>query len=219
MSFPSHDPERWNGGGEYVGFNATTDEEIQVSSTGTGAANDVGSVVSSGTATGGSETTIIDSGATFVSDGVAVGDCVINDTKAAHGFVKSVDSETQLTIFRMTNTGIRQEENESGDNYRVVTSTGTGAAVIRIEQILDSEFNQIESIYAVMSGTTNVNTGVNAYRCTRAKVILAGSAGANVGTIRIRQRTTTANIFAQMPAGKGQTTIASYTAPIVTGKH
>ena len=45
-------------------------------------------------------------------------------------------------------------------------------------------------------------------------MILAGSAGANVGTIRIRQRTTTANIFAQMPAGKGQTTIASYTVPI-----
>ena len=58
----------WANGGEYTGVNATANENIQVFSAD---ANDTGSLVSSGTATGGSTTTLVDSGADFVSDGVS----------------------------------------------------------------------------------------------------------------------------------------------------
>lgn len=44
--------------------------------------------------------TLIDSAATFVTDGVAVGDVIFNSTDASYAVVISVDSETQLTTCR-----------------------------------------------------------------------------------------------------------------------
>lgn len=68
----------WAGGGTYTGFNATSHESIQALSAD---ANDVGTLRSSGTATGGSAVTLTDAGADFVTtDSVAVGDLLINDT-------------------------------------------------------------------------------------------------------------------------------------------
>lgn len=201
--------DMWNGGGEYTGFNPTQNRNIQVFSSDV---NDVGTVVSSGTSTGGSSTTLVDSGATFITDGVAVGDCVINDTTISHGFVTAVTSETQLTVYRMTNGSITQTSNSSGEDYRVVNANSTGAAVIRLEQILNSDYEEQDSIYVVLQGGTTVTSTVDAYRCTRAKVILAGSTGTNEGTITIRQETDITNVFAQVPT-TGQTTIAAYTVP------
>ncbi|MEL6853814.1 MAG: hypothetical protein AAFO83_01755 [Cyanobacteria bacterium J06607_13] len=45
--------------------------------------------------------TVTDSAATFVTDGVQVGDFVFNATDGSWGNVKSVDSETQLTITKL----------------------------------------------------------------------------------------------------------------------
>ena len=74
--------DMWNGGSEYSGFDATDNEDIEVFSSDV---DDQGQVVSSGNATGGSRTTLIDSGATFVTDSVAVGDMVVNDTQTTQG--------------------------------------------------------------------------------------------------------------------------------------
>jgi len=200
----------WAGGGEYTGFNATSNENIQVSSDD---ANDSGLEVTNGTATGGDGFTLIDSGATFITDAVAVGDLVINDSAASHGFIVSVDSETQLTVFRMTNGIISQIENSSGDSYRIANANNTGAAVVRLDQILNEDYEQQQSKYVILNGTSNVTVTVDAMRCTRAKVIMAGSSGLNEGTIRVRQATSITNIFAQTPT-TGQTTIAAYTVPL-----
>lgn len=54
------------------------------------------------TTSGTNSTTLIDSGATFVTHGILVGDIVRNTTHAAIGYVVSVDSETQLTVTTMT---------------------------------------------------------------------------------------------------------------------
>lgn len=202
--------DMWNGGGEYTGFNATGNENIEINSTD---ANDTGTLLSSGNATTGDGFTLIDLAATFITDGVTAGDCLINDTVVAHGFITSVDSETQITVRRMTNGAIQQVANTAGDAYRVATNGSTGASVVRIDQILNEDYEPQGSKYAILSGLTNVGVIVDAMRCSRAKVIMAGSSGSNEGTLRIRQAVTTANIFAQVPAEKGQTTIAAYTVP------
>ena len=197
--------DMWAGGGTYTGFNATENENIEVFSAN---AADTGTSVSSGTATGGSTTTLVDSGATFSSDGVAVGDIVLNDTQAEFGYITAV-TETQLTVYAMYNgtTGF-----SSGDTYRVATAGSTGAAVVQLQQLLDEDYAQQADQFVIMNGTTGVTVTGNFMRCTRAKVLLAGSGGLNAGIITVRQATTTANVFAQMPV-TGQTTIAAYTVP------
>ena len=120
----------WEGGGIYTGLDATSNENIAVSSSDV---NDIGTEVASGVSTGGSSAVLEDSSAMFVTDGVVVGDLIINDTKGVHGVVSSVSSETQLTVFAMLN----MTPNESGDSYRVARATSTGAGVVRISQLLD----------------------------------------------------------------------------------
>lgn len=198
----------WAGGGTYTGFNATGNENIEVFSSDV---DDQGALEDSGTATGGTSTTLIDSGGDFVTDGVAVGDILVNDTKFAHGTITAVTSTT-ITVFRMDDGSTRIITNEPGDAYRVVDINDTGAALIRLGFLLDEDFVPQDPEYVILNGTTGVTVTGNFMRCSRAAVIAAGSSGQNEGTITIRQATTTANVFAQVPTS-GQTTIGAYTVP------
>lgn len=200
--------DMWDGGSTYTGFNATAAETLEVFSADV---NDQGSLVSSGTATGGSSTTLIDSGATFITDGVAAGDIVLNDTQGVHGYISSVDSETQVTVYRMTDGGT-SPSNASGDTYRIANANGTGAAVVKLTSLLNSDFEEQTPEYVILNGTTGVNTTGTYLRCPRGKVVLAGSSGLNKGEITVRQSTTTANVMAVMSTF-GQTTIGAYTVP------
>lgn len=203
--------DMWEGGGDYTGFDATADENIEVLSSDV---DDQGSVISSGTGTGGTRTTLIDTGADFVTtDGVAAGDLLINDTQAMHGVITAVTA-TVITVQRMhhSQTELRRR-NLSGDTYRVVNANDTGAAVVKLSQLLNSSYESQLDKYVVMDGTTGVIVTGNYMRDTRAQVILAGSSGGNEGTITVRQETTTANVFAGIPPGNSQTLIAAYTVP------
>lgn len=199
--------DMYAGGGTYTGFNATANEDIEVLSSDN---DDRGSVLSTGTSTAGTELTLTDSTATFVTDGVTAGDLLINDSRAAHGIVTAV-TETQITVFRMEGGKPYTIFNGSGDTYRVATSIDTGAAVVVLEQLKNNLFVPSPAKYVVLNGTTGVTVTGDFIRCTRARIIIAGSTGNNEGTITVRQATTTANIFAQLPAGFGQTTIGCYT--------
>lgn len=57
-----------------------------------------GTPVSSGTTDGTTASKLVDSGATFQTDGVAIGDWVYNSTDDTNAVVTAVDSETQLSI-------------------------------------------------------------------------------------------------------------------------
>lgn len=200
--------DMWNGGGEYTGFNAVADENVSVVSADN---DDRGSLVSSGTATGGSSTTLIDSSATFISDGVAVGDIVLNDTQGIHGHITSVDGETSLTVFRMTDSGT-SPSNAVGDSYRIATAIDSGAAVLQLSNILSADFTEQTPVYVILNGTTAV-TGFGSFcRCSRGKIVLAGSTGLNEGVITVNQAVTTANVFARIPT-YGQSTICAVTVP------
>lgn len=199
----------WNGGGLYTGFDCTQAEILEFFSDN---AQDSGSLVSSGTATGGSTMTLIDTGATFITDGVAVGDCLINDTKQIHGIISSVDSETQVSVFRMTDGAVDNIINESGNDYRIATTSGTGAAVCKFSSMLDANYDRF-SEYIIMNGTTPVNSVGTYLRQSRGEVILAGTFQSNLGEITGRQSVTTANVTMVMPSESGQTAICCDTVP------
>lgn len=198
----------WEGGGTYTGFNATANENLAVVSASTA---DAGSVVSSGTATDGSTTSLTDSGATFVTDGVAVGDVVVNDTIGIHGVI-TARTETVLTVAEMVDGG-GVPRNNAGDSYRVVTTSSTGAALVKVSNILDADYEIQTSKYVVMNGTTTVTTTVNCMRSSRARVVLAGSGGGNAGVITAKQASTTANVFWSILAGYNRTQVCADTVP------
>jgi len=71
----------------------------------------VGDTVSSGTTDGITTNQLINSTATFVTDGVAVGDQVQNTTDSTYAIVSSINSETALTLNR--------DIFISGENYQI----------------------------------------------------------------------------------------------------
>ena len=138
----------WSGGGNYTGFCAVA-EPLEVFSS---SANDVGTLLSSGVASAGSFTTLIDTGATFVSDGVSVGDVLINDSLPDHGIVIEPITETTLTIRRM----IRNSKNNLGSAYRIVTRASTGCPVVGVSILLDENFVEQKPEYIILNGATPV---------------------------------------------------------------
>lgn len=202
----------WNGGGLYTGFNAAAADTVEYLSS---VAADAGTVLSSGSATGGSATTLVDTGAGFDVDGVAVGDLVINDTKLIHGVVTNV-AATTLTVHMWQDLTFAQIAAgkvgpELDDAYRVVTPASTGAAVIKIYLALDGNYAEVQE-YVVLNGTTVVE-GASVLRLSRLRVILAGSGAENAGTITARQKTDNAIIWAVTPIGYNNSTICAYTVP------
>jgi hypothetical protein len=141
----------WDGTGIYVApttariHNVASDE-----------AADDGDILSSGTATDGSVIVIIDDGATFVSDGVTVGDYILNDTKLTIGVATTV-TEDRIDVannMRNPNSGITATGNESGDDYRIVTNASTGASILHIKGLSSSFLNREEFI-----GRGNIDAG------------------------------------------------------------
>ena len=191
----------WNGGDEYTGQNATAAETLEVFSS---SANDAGTVLSSGTATEGTATTLIDTGATFVTDGGAVGDVIIDDTQVDHGIVTAI-TETVITVLKTHS----DAEFSAGDSYRLVTQASTGSPVVKLYQLLDGDFVAQPNEYIVLNGTTAVDTVGTYRRQTRAN----SHGGTNIGAITSRQKTTTANVMMVLPIGFNTTMIAAYTVP------
>ncbi len=88
---------------------------------------------------------------------------------------------------------------------------GTGALSIQMYGLDANWEEQDETL--VLTGATAVDSANTYIRCNRAIVRTAGSGGENAGEITIRQKTTTANVFAKVPAGYNQTMISCYTVP------
>ncbi len=91
------------------------------------------------------------------------------------------------------------------------TAAGTGARQIRIFG-RDANYNSLlETV--TMNGTSTVTTTNAFHRVTFAQVRLSGSGQTNAGAITIRHSSTTANIFAVMPAAESRTKLSNYTVP------
>lgn len=190
----------WDGGGVWAA--PTQSRTHNVAST---QAADAGTELSSGTATAMSATQLIDTAATFISDGVAANDIVLDDTQTIFGYVVSVDGETQLTV-----TGLSGNI-DIGDTYRVATAASTGAAVVHIPKALDADWLEA-SEFVIMNGAANVPTGREYQRIYRARVILSGTGQTNAGDITFTAQVDS-TLTAQISAGNGQTLMAIYTVP------
>ncbi len=197
----------WDAGGTYVPPTQARLHDIVSTSV-----SDAGTLLSSGTATGGSTTTLVDTGATFISDGVAVGDVVINDTNVEAGTITTVTSETTLTMagrIRNPNDGTDGDAIESGDAYRVITNASTGASYFHILG-LDASFLSQEE-FVILNGTSNVATANTWIRQHRARTFGPATIGA-VGTVSCTAQTD-GTVSCQVLDGNNQTLMAIFTVP------
>jgi len=175
-------------------------------------AADAGSVLSSGTASGGSLTTLIDLDATFSTDTVAAGDIVLNDTSVEICLVTTV-TETMLTCagsMRSPNSGLVGFANVVGDSYRIVTNASTGASILHILG-LDGNFLQIEE-FVVLNGLGDVPTIGLYSRQYRARVFGPGTTAA-AGTITSVTDDIAATVTLQIIGDNNQTLMAIFTCP------
>jgi hypothetical protein len=204
----------WNGGGAYTGFNCTSSSTIGVASTSTA---DKGTLVSSGVATASSKIQLIDENATFISDGVALMDMVLDDTDKCHGSVTEVVSETELTTVGFDkNEGKQRSEVNIGDLYRIASPASTGASVLNLIHMLDGNLENETNEFIILDGTTTVTSSGEYLRCARGKVLQTGSSGSNVGAVSAFNTFNPSNIFINMPPLTNGTLICAYTIPFDT---
>ena len=91
------------------------------------------------------------------------------------------------------------------------TAAGTGARTVRLYGLDGSLAEQTEDI--TMNGTSDVVSANTYLRLDKVMVLTAGSGGENAGAITVHQTTTTANVFAEVPAGFNHSMISAYTIP------
>lgn len=170
-------------------------------------AADTGVTRSSGTATGGSATTIEDLGAAFVSDGGIVGDFVLNDSECLLGRVVSL-TETIITVSRWAkpSDGMPGDPFESGETYRVVGTTLTGASIFFIfgQDLLRNDINE----FVVLNGITPVPTVLEYSQQFRARVFGLPADGTVTSTAQVD-----GTITCQVINGNNQSLMAYYPVP------
>lgn len=99
------------------------------------------------------------------------------------------------------------------EELQVFSSSASDTGTIIFTYLPTTDSTEWLTGSATLNGTTPVNTGITAYRVHTARYESGSSTAFNVGDITIRHRTTTANVFSVMPAGRSQTNTASYTVP------
>ena len=198
----------WSKGGSYAFLKGESTLQI-VSDDNT---QDIGSVLFNSTSTGGSTTTLEDSGVDFTAGAnpVAVFDCVILDKAGSipeWGYVTGVTANT-LTIAGGFSSG------GTGDTrvYIVLNRTAyTGAQAVHIHY-LDGDYVEHEEI-VLLNGTTAVNTTNSDYwRVNSMDVIAAGTLEASLGNLSLKD-VGSAPVYAYITAGYTTARQAVYTVP------
>jgi hypothetical protein len=92
------------------------------------------------------------------------------------------------------------------------SSSASDTGTLTYFYLATSESTSWQTATITLNGTTPVY-GVTAFRVHSASYNNGNATTFNVGTITCRHRTTTANIFFQMPIGRSQTYVAAYTIP------
>jgi hypothetical protein len=178
---------------------------------------DLGTVIFSGTSTGGTTTSIIDTSKTFNAGTAAeVGDCVILDksgTTPEWGYVTAV-SATTLTIGGGFSSG-GTKYGTAGRAYAVLDKNSfgkTGAHAVKIEY-LTTAFAQKSEI-VIMNGAAAVDTiNTDFYRVNSFRIIATGSVNASVGAVSLRLSGGAATVYSYITAGFTRARNSVYTVP------
>ena len=189
----------WPVGGDYV-F-PTTAITMEVDST---SAADAGTLVASGTSTGGTTSTLIDTGKDFVALGVIAGDALLNDTDGALGVVSSLTGTTQINFIPQA------EVTFAGKAYRVARAASTGAAIVEIHG-LDANYAEIQE-YVITNGTTAVSTVNQFLRMNNFHVMHVGTGKHAAGNITV-QAVGGATIYDYIAAGFNNSSTCVFTVP------
>ena len=167
--------------------------------------------LSAGTATGGSTTTLVDIGANFVGDGVAIGDAIINDELAELGLVSTVGATTLTVIdgFSGGNVGF-----SSGEAYRVIDADSAGDTGIKIVEVhgLDANWAEQSELVAT-NGVTPVALASNYIRVNSEHAMFVGSNGVAEGNVDVRITATPASIINRVGIGENRSLQCLLTVP------
>jgi len=167
------------------------------------------------TADSGTQFTLVDASATFVTDGVIAGDALLNDTQHTFAQVTAV-TETTLTFaggIREPGFGFLAAAVAASDSYRVCSTSTAGSTILSINGISGATFATANE-WVILNGTTIVSTTTSFRRINRMKTF--GGVGAslgNVGTVNATAQTD-ATITSQIRPGLNQTFQAIYSVPI-----
>ncbi|MCK5602112.1 hypothetical protein KAR91_09590 [Candidatus Pacearchaeota archaeon] len=166
-----------------------------------------GTEVSAGVVTASSLTALIDSAATFVTDGVVVGDTVFLDTTAHRdALVTVVVSETELTVDTLN-----INQSEVGDEYSVRTGVGAGATRVDIHILREGFVEDI--VVQFTNGITPVPISGSVLRVNNFDVLNTGSNLVSVGNLDIREVGIAAPLYCRVAAGGNKSLQGLFTIP------
>lgn len=132
-----------------------------------------------------------------------------DDIDSASGFEAIWNGGSDYTGFPTSAETLQIRSADVDDTYG-----GTGAWTVKITGLLNSTCHEQPDVYINLTGTTWVSLGAELYyRGSRMSIVKAGTSEFNEGAVTLRQTTTTANIFAVMPAEYGSTMITALTIP------
>ena len=173
-------------------------------------ANDIGNVGFSGTASGGSTTTLVDVSKNFTAGTpVAVGDIILLDGTWEHGVVTTV-AATTLTVAG----GFSSGGSANGQAYRVIdlSAGGTGIQVVQLNY-LNTNYQQRRE-FIVLNGNNWVDTvSTSILRIQNLGSIAVGSVGYAVNIITLADKATRAIAYAYINIGYNSAQQAIWTVP------
>jgi hypothetical protein len=185
-------------------------------------AADGGVSIFDGTSTGGSLTSLIDTGKNFKAGTVvAIGDCIILD-KAMDGgrtpewgIVTAIPSNTEITVAG----GFSSGGIGSGRVYYILDkddATGgtvkTGAQAVKIEY-LDGSYVAKSEIVILLASNARNTVNVDMFRVNSFRVIFTGTGNVAKGALSLRLEGGAATVYSYITAGMTRARNAMYTVP------
>jgi len=198
----------WSAGTTYIPPTAEMQMEVVSSNN----VDDIGTTIKTGNATGGSLTTLEDTGTNFTAaTAVAIGDTVlINKAATAPQFgVVTAVAPTVLTVAGGFSRGLAVA---AGNTYHVLDYSATlGAQAVQLCYLDDDFVNGCEIV--ILNGTTVIPTvKTNLYRVNAFRVVAAGANGKPTGTLDVRNLANTP-IYGRITAGFTRGRNSFYTVP------